>query len=73
MPTDPSEIPPCPADPEETAEVFVMKRMAPREVAVYEEHLAGCQACSEIVEVARAFVQGMRDASRQLKDDEKAN
>jgi len=47
-----------------------MKRMDPRKVAVYEEHLAGCQACSEIVEVARAFVQGMRDACRQLADDD---
>jgi Putative zinc-finger len=33
----------------ETGEVFVMKRMDPRDAAVYEEHLAGCQACSEIV------------------------
>jgi hypothetical protein len=68
---DPIEMPPtCPADPEETAEAFVMKRMDPREVAVYEVHLAGCQACSEIVEMTRAFVQGMRDASRQRADDD---
>lgn len=61
---------PCPADPVETAEAFVMKRMDPRESLVFEEHLAHCQACSEIVEMTRAFVQGMRDASRQLKDDD---
>jgi len=47
-----------------------MKRMDPSEASVYEEHLARCQACSEIVEMTRAFVQGMRDASRQLKDDD---
>jgi hypothetical protein len=58
------------ADPTETAEAFVMKRMDPREAAVYEEHLARCQACSEIVEMTRVFVQGMRDASRQLADDD---
>ena len=54
----------------ETAEAFVMKRMDPRESSVYEAHLAGCQACSEIVRMTQAFVQGMRDASRQLKDDD---
>jgi anti-sigma factor RsiW len=68
---DPIEMPPpCPADAVETAEAFVMKRMDPREASVYEEHLARCQACSEIVEMTRAFVQGMRDAGRQLKDDD---
>jgi hypothetical protein len=62
------------ADPTETAEAFVMKRMDPREALVYQEHLACCQACSEIVEMTRAFVQGMRDASRQLAcDDNKQN
>ena len=55
-----------------TAEDFVMKRMDPQEASVYEEHLARCQACSEIVEMTRAFVQGMRDALLQLADDEKA-
>jgi hypothetical protein len=70
MPTNASEIPHCPADPEETAEAFVMKRMDQREAAVYEEHLAHCQACSKVVEMTRAFVQGMRDASRQLADDD---
>jgi len=73
MPTDPIEMPlPCPADPVETAEAFVMKRMDPREAAVYEEHLARCRACSEIVEMTRAFVQGMRDAGRLADNDEKA-
>jgi hypothetical protein len=61
----------CPADPMETAEEFVMKRMDPRDALVYEGHLARCQTCSEIVEMTRAFVQGMRDASRQRADDDK--
>jgi hypothetical protein len=60
----------CPVDPMETAEAFVMKQMDPREALVYEQHLAHCRACSEIVEMTRAFVQGMRDASRQLADDD---
>jgi hypothetical protein len=75
MPTDPNAMPPpCPADPMETAEAFVMKRMDLHAVAVYGEHLARCQACSKVVEMTRAFVQGMRDALRRLEDDnEKPN
>jgi anti-sigma factor RsiW len=61
---------PCPADLEETPEAFVMKRMDPREAAAYEEHLAHCQACWKVVEMTRAFVQGMRNASRQHADDD---
>jgi hypothetical protein len=72
MPTDPSELlPPCPADPEETAEAFVMKRMDPTEASAYEVHLAHCQACAKVVEATRAFVQAIRDAGRQLADDDK--
>ena len=54
----------------ETAEAFVMKRMDPRESSAYVEHLARCQACSKIFETARAFVQAMRDACRQMSDDD---
>jgi hypothetical protein len=68
---DPIEMPPpCPADAVETAEAFVMKRMDPSEASVYEEHLARCQACTKMVEMTQAFVQGMRDAGRQLADDD---
>jgi hypothetical protein len=61
----------CPADPEEPAEAFVLRRMDPSEASAYEEHLARCQACAEVVEATRAFVQGMRDAGRQIVDDDK--
>jgi anti-sigma factor RsiW len=76
MSTDPIKMYPetCPADPVETAEAFVMKRMDPPEASIYQEHLARCQACSKVIEMTRAFVQAMRDASRQLADDdEKTN
>jgi hypothetical protein len=52
----------------ETAEVFVMERMDAGEASVYRKHLGRCQACSELVEMTRAFVQGMRDASRHFTD-----
>jgi hypothetical protein len=54
----------------ETAEEFVMKRMDPRQAPAYREHLSHCQACSKAVEMTQAFVQGMRDASRELMDDD---
>jgi hypothetical protein len=62
--------PTCPADPMETAEEFVVERMEPLESLKYEEHLARCGACSKVVEMTRAFVQGMREASRQPADDD---
>jgi len=60
----------CPTDRMETAEAYVMNRMDPSEASIYQEHLAQCQACWKVVEMTRAFVQGMRDVSRQLADDD---
>jgi hypothetical protein len=66
----------CPADRTETAEAFVMARMDLREAAVYVEHITHCQACAEVVEMTREFVQAMRDAalgSAAHDNDEKPN
>jgi hypothetical protein len=60
----------CPADPIETAEVFVMKRMDSVDAAVHEEHLTRCQSCAQVVETTQAFVQGMRDALLEISDDD---
>jgi anti-sigma factor RsiW len=60
----------CPADRMETAEAYVMNRMDPSEESIYEEHLAQCDACTKAVEDTRAFVQAMRDAAREIVDDE---
>jgi anti-sigma factor RsiW len=47
-----------------------MKGMDPREASVNEEHLARCQACAKILKATRAFVQAIRDASREFTDDD---
>jgi TPP-dependent indolepyruvate ferredoxin oxidoreductase alpha subunit len=54
------------ADPEETAEAYVMERMAPAEEAAYRAHLEGCRSCVAVVEEQRIFVESMRAAMRQL-------
>ena len=56
----------CPADPEEAADAYWLRRMAPGEVEDFELHLAGCSRCSQIVETTRAFIQAVRDAEHAL-------
>jgi hypothetical protein len=56
----------CPADPEEAADAYLLRRMAPGEVENFELHLAGCSRCSQIVETTRAFIQALRDAAHDL-------
>jgi hypothetical protein len=54
------------ADPEETAEAFVMDRMTPGEKAAYLLHLDDCESCSMVVEEQRVFIEAMRAAMRDL-------
>jgi anti-sigma factor RsiW len=56
----------CPADPEEAADAYLLRRLAPSEVEEFELHLAGCSRCSQIVETTRAFRQAIRDAMHDL-------
>src|ERR1035441_8609963 len=51
----------CPADPEEAADAYLLRRMAPGEVGEFELHLAGCSRCSQSVETTRAFIQALSD------------
>ena len=56
----------CPADPEEAADAYWLRRMAPGEVEDFELHLAGCSRCSQTVETTRAFMQALRDVAHDL-------
>jgi len=44
----------CPADPNASAELYLMNRMLPDEFREYQEHLAQCPRCAEIVAITRA-------------------
>jgi len=44
----------CPADPNASAESYLMNRMLPNEFREYQEHLAQCPRCAEIVAITRA-------------------
>jgi len=52
------------ADPEESAEQYVMNRMPPDERAAYEAHLTACPACAEAAEEAEIFIAAIRHAGR---------
>ena len=56
----------CPADPDEAADAYVLKRMSPGEAEEFDLHLVGCPRCRQIVETTRAFKQALRDAAHDL-------
>ena len=55
------------ADPEQTAEDYVMERLRPGEEAVFQQHLIQCRACTKTVAETREFVVAIRDAGRVLR------
>lgn len=49
----------CPKDPRERADSYCLGSLGPSEVAVFEEHVAACHDCAEIVRETRRFVRAM--------------
>jgi hypothetical protein len=45
---------PCPLDPRASAKAYVTNQMPRHEMRDFEEHLANCERCAEIVEEAKA-------------------
>lgn len=56
----------CPTDRSETAEAYVMRRLAEEEVAAFEEHCLACPACTAEVVAAERFVRAMRAAAMKF-------
>ena len=54
------------ADPEESAEQYVMKTMPREQTAAYRAHLGDCPSCLRAVAEADVFVSAMREASHRL-------
>jgi uncharacterized protein with PIN domain len=56
----------CPADPEEAADAYLLRRMSLREAEEFDLHLARCPRCSKTLETTRTFIQALRDATHDL-------
>jgi hypothetical protein len=53
----------CPSDPDETAEGYVMRNLAPQEAESFLLHLDGCEYCQRRVAFHVEYVQAVRDAA----------
>ena len=59
----------CPSDPDETAEAYVMRNLAPQEAESFLLHLDGCEHCQRRVAFHVDYIQAMRDAAASLAGD----
>jgi hypothetical protein len=60
---------PCPANPEEVAEAYVMETLDTADAASFEEHCLACARCLAIVEATDEYVRAMREAAERLCTD----
>jgi hypothetical protein len=56
----------CPTNPEEVAELHVMRRLAGDDLAGFEQHLLNCPRCIELVRQTREFTEAVKSASENL-------
>lgn len=59
----------CPSDPDETAEAYVMLKLAAQEAESFRLHVDGCEDCQPRVAFHVDYIQAMRDAAASLAGD----
>jgi hypothetical protein len=59
----------CPADPEETAEAYLLHHLTPAEVQAFEDHCITCARCAEILEQTERYVIAMKRAAERLRGE----
>ena len=57
---------PCPADPVQVAELYVMDRLPAGQTAAFEDHYIGCAACATVLQDAIEYFTAMRAAAEEL-------
>ena len=57
---------PCPADPQQIAETYVLGRLTADQTTAFEDHFVGCAACATVLQDAIGFVTAMRAAAEEL-------
>ena len=53
----------CPSDPEETAEAYVMRKLAPLAAESFRAHVEVCEHCCRRVAFNSDYIQALRDAT----------
>jgi len=58
---------PCPPDPEETAEAYILCKLPARDAENFEDHYVGCARCIAILQKTAVYVESMAGAARTLR------
>jgi hypothetical protein len=61
----------CPADPEETAEAYLLLNLPAGEARAFEEHCITCPRCTSILEETGRYVIAMKQAAERLRASDK--
>lgn len=57
---------PCPRDPEEVAELYVMDRLLADRATAFENHYIECAACATVLQDAIEYVMAIQAAAEEL-------
>jgi anti-sigma factor RsiW len=61
----------CPADPEGTAEAYLLANLPADEARIFEDHYLACPRCTAILEQTDAYVIAVKRATQRLRDSGK--
>jgi anti-sigma factor RsiW len=61
----------CPADPEATAEAYLLDSLPRNEARAIEEHYITCPRCAAIMRQTAEYVVAVKRAARRLRDSGK--
>jgi len=56
----------CPEDPEDTAELYLLRSLPAAEAERFEEHYMECERCMEALSAAEDYISSLRAAGLRL-------
>ncbi len=59
---------PCPPNPEQVAEAYLLGDLSLLETAAFDAHCVGCQRCAAILEDTEVYGLALKSALRRLRD-----
>jgi hypothetical protein len=60
----------CPADPEGTAEAYLLDTLPPDEAREFEDHYVTCPRCTMLLEDTAQYIVAMKEAAQRVRDSE---
>jgi anti-sigma factor RsiW len=59
----------CPANPEATAEAYIMGTLSTGQATAFAEHYVACNRCATVLQKTAEYIDAMRAAAKKVRSE----